>query len=177
VLKFLIQRKIINNQYINPIWRFFGFDAWLNNRSQYYLDFKPNENLSLQEIAGYSNKPEINATLSVIHNKLQSVIIPEIEKSNHEFNLLDIGCGPGLFLKDFEGKAQLTGIDISKAMVNIALSALPQASIIQAHFLKHVFSKRFDAIYSIGVLIYFNHSQIRHFFQKIFDLLNDSGLV
>jgi SAM-dependent methyltransferase len=178
MIKRLIKRRIINNRFINPILYFFGLDAWLNDQHQDYIDFTPNTSLSLQEIAGYSNKPEINQTLHLIHEKLKSTVFDgknNMHTTNYE--LLDIGCGPGLFLKDFLGKMKLTGIDISIAMVNIARKEIPNANIFHGHFLKYDFNRKFDTIYSIGVLIYVSKSQVEFFFKKIFDLLNDNGIV
>jgi SAM-dependent methyltransferase len=178
MIKPFIKRKIINNRFVNPILYLFGLDAWLNDQYQDYIDFKPDTSLSLQEIAGYSNKSEINQTLHSIHEKLKSTVFEDqIDKYKANYELLDIGCGPGLFLKDFQGKMNLTGIDISNAMVNIAKEELPEANIFHGHFLKYGFNKKFDAIYSIGVLIYFSKSQVEFFFKKIFDLLNDKGIV
>jgi SAM-dependent methyltransferase len=178
VLKKLIKRRILNNQLINPILYFFGLDAWLNDHYQDYIDFTPNTSLSLQEIAGYSNRPEINHTLDLIHGKLKVSVFDDLkQKGIADYQLLDIGCGTGLFLKDFLGKMNLTGIDISKAMVSIAKREMPDATIIHQHFLKYSFNNKFDTIYSIGVLIYFSKSQVSVFFKKIFELLNNRGLV
>jgi SAM-dependent methyltransferase len=164
---------------INPLLFNLGMDAWLNDRSQDYIDFKIDDSKSLQEIAGYSNKPEINQTLDKIHALLQSTIFyDKLQRSKaDDYHLLDIGCGPGLFLKDFINEIQIIGIDISKVMTDIAKKQLPYANIIHNHFLKHEFKQTFDAIYSVGVLIYFSKSQVIQVFKKIHSLLNDNGLV
>jgi predicted TPR repeat methyltransferase len=153
-------------------------DAVLNDAVQDYIDFKPDTTKSLQEIAGYSNKPEINTVLNNIHLKLREEILKDKEaKKPKAYKILDIGCGPGLFLKDFLGTAELNGIDLSKAMVALAKSQLPEASIDEGDFLKHHFQEKFDAIYSIGVLIYVAKSQLKTFFSKVNALLNEKGIV
>jgi predicted TPR repeat methyltransferase len=153
-------------------------DGWLNDKVQDYIDYQPDETKSLQEIAGYSNKLEINQTLDNIHTLLKSTITEDkLLSGKDKYHVLDIGCGPGLFLKDFENEMQITGIDISNAMTSIAKKQLPQAQIIHNHFLQQVFTNRFDAIYSIGVLIYFSKSQVKQVFSKIHQLLNSKGLV
>jgi 2-polyprenyl-3-methyl-5-hydroxy-6-metoxy-1,4-benzoquinol methylase len=178
MLKRLIKRKIINNRFINPFLYAMRLDGVLNDFSQDYIDFQPNLNQSLQEIAGYSNRPEINQVLERIHQQLKVYILEDIKlKGINPYQILDIGCGPGLFLKDFETKAHLFGIDVSSSMTSIAKTQLPNADIYTGHFLKYIFQKKFDAIYSVGVLIYFSKSQIKSFFEKLADLLNDKGLV
>ncbi len=178
MIKKLIKKKILNNKWINPILKVFKFDAILNDLSQDYIDFKPDRTKSLQEIAGYSNKPEINATLSSIHEQLSRTVKTQRSiQSGNQFNLLDIGCGPGLYLQNFKEGYNLTGIDISEAMCSIAKEQVPSATIIHDHFLNHHFEKKFDAVYSIGVLIYFSKTQVDRFFTKIHTLLNPNGIV
>lgn len=178
MIKKLIKKKILNNKWINPLLKAFNLDAVLNDLSQDYIDFKPDRTKSLQEIAGYSNKPEINSTLSSIHEQLISTV--ETQRASYSgthFNVLDIGCGPGLYLQNFKEGYDLTGIDISNSMCLIAKEQVPSATIIHDHFLNHHFEKKFDAVYSIGVLIYFSKTQVDRFFTKIHNLLNTNGIV
>jgi SAM-dependent methyltransferase len=177
VIRRLVKYRVLNNRFINPILKIFKLDAWLNDRLQDYRDFKPNLSLSLQEIAGYSYKPEINRILENIHIKLRQYVLIEKQRlSADTFSILDIGCGPGLFLKDFDGIGQLNGIDISSAMTTIARKEMPSAKIANAHFLDYEFEQKFSVIYSVGVLIYFAKSQIHDFFDKVHQLLANKGL-
>ena len=178
MIKKLIRKKILNNQWINPVLKLFKLDAVFNDLSQDYVDFKPDTSKSLQEIAGYSNKAEINATLTSIHHQLIDTIAAHKKSlQSAPYSILDIGCGPGLYLQNFKADNTLTGIDISGEMCKIAKQHLNEAEIIHDHFLNHHFSKKYDAIYSIGVLIYFSRTQLISFFEKLNDLLKSSGIV
>jgi len=177
LIKKLIKKRILNNSFINPLLQLLKLDATLNDMSQDYVDFKPDTTKSLQEIAGYSIKPEINSTLQSIHTQLITTINEhQLKDKSEDYSILDVGCGPGLYLMNFKGKAKLTGIDISQAMCLIAKKEVPEAEILNKHFLDYTFSQQYNAIYSIGVLIYFSRTQVENFFNKIYQLLKPNGL-
>jgi cyclopropane fatty-acyl-phospholipid synthase-like methyltransferase len=178
ILKLLIKKRILNNQWVNPLFKILRLDAFLNDYVQDYVDYMPDHTKSLQEIAGYSNKSEVNQALQSVQRKLMEVFHENFNGIKpEEIQILDIGCGPGLFLKNFEKKATLTGIDISESMCKIARKELPSATIICGHFLKYPFSKRYNYIYSVGVLIYFSRSQLADYFSKIQKLAAQQAII
>lgn len=174
IFSVLSNKKILNNVVFNNFLYWIGLDAKFKNYIHPYHDFKPSEELSLQEIAGYSNRPEINEVLAQLHAKLKEVSDAHLSKGSR---VLDVGCGPGLYLKDFNDSLELSGIDISKVMVDIARKEVPAATIIDDDFLKHDWNgQQFDLIYSIGVLIYMNKSELKPFLNKIEQLLAPGGI-
>lgn len=175
ILKALIVRKILNNAFFNYFYILLGLDKKIQSFLHPYIDFIPTEKQKkLQEIAGYSDRPEINEVLTIIHDELNIVKNNSLHKDD---NVLDIGCGPGLYLKDFGTDFQLTGIDISSTMVSYAQNLLPHAEIIKGDFLKHDFgNKKFNFIYSVGVLIYINRSELNFYFKKTCGMLKKDGI-
>ncbi len=164
---------MLNNRVINPILRTFKLDGKLNDFSQDYLSFKPDNSKSLIEIAGYSHHDKVTVALQNTEKKLIEVAISLPQEHP---KILDIGCGPGRFLKIMPANALITGIDINEGMCQIASQQLPHAKIIHGHFLKGTMEDKYNLIYSVGVLIYFSHSQVKDFFDKIYSLMENQGL-
>jgi cyclopropane fatty-acyl-phospholipid synthase-like methyltransferase len=177
ILRKLIKKRIFNNKWVNPVFYAFGIDGILNDYSQDYVDYEPDTTRSLQEIAGYADKPEINRALDSLHAQVKACIEEQMKLNNTDFRILELGCGPGLYLQDFRGKCKLTGIDVSKAMCKLAKVNVPEADIINDHFLRHPFTEKFDAIYSVGVLMYFSKSQVKKVFEKMHAILKPQGVV
>lgn len=151
-----------------------NLDGKLNDVSQDYLSYNPDTSKPLTEIAGYSNNEKVQEALENVYKKIEETFLSiNLEK----IHVLDIGCGPGVFLKKMNKKAILTGIDISDKMCQIAKREVPGAEIVVSHFLKHSFDKKYDFIYSVGVLIYFSRSQVQVFFKKIFEICNQDAVV
>jgi cyclopropane fatty-acyl-phospholipid synthase-like methyltransferase len=173
MLKKLIRKGIINNRFINPFLAFLRLDAVLNDYNNDYPDYQPEAGKSLQEIAGYSASPEMNEVMARLRALLSAIVR---EHAIPGSRILDVGCGPGLFLSQFKKDYELWGIDISAGMCTIARRELPEAEIINDGFLKHHFTSRFRIVYTVGVLIYFSRSQIRPFFRKVHDLLESGGI-
>jgi len=90
--------------------------------------------------------------------------------------VLDIGCGPGLYLKDFDARYTLTGLDINEGMISVARKELPQATFIQKDFISAEVPDRYNLIYSIGVLIYIARMDLEPFFKKVHDHLEAGGI-
>lgn len=66
--------------------------------------------------------------------------------------LLDVGCGTGLFLKEASEFFDCTGIDISKAAIDIARLNKIKAKLIQIDFLNWRTKQKFDVITMWDVL-------------------------
>lgn len=169
----LIKKRIINNSYVNPFLLFFKLDVVLNDYVNDYNDFQPDTTKSLFEIAGYSDTREMRDLFNNLHVLLSSTLSSYLKPGD---KLLDIGCGPGLFLKDFRTNYNLTGIDINKGMTAIAKKEVPSAVLITGHFLRYQFTSKFNAVYTVGVLVYFNRGQIDSFFKKIHGILEEKGI-
>jgi SAM-dependent methyltransferase len=87
--------------------------------------------------------------------------------------ILDIGCGPGIYAQYFAKKgANMTAIDISKNMVELARGNLSQAGIknfdiINGDFLAHDFKKEFDYTLAIGLFDYISKYKRDAYFDKL----------
>jgi SAM-dependent methyltransferase len=77
-----------------------------------------------------------------------------------DLDVLDLGCGTGRYFHALRGVRRLTGIDISKPMLERARTPVDADAItvrtitlIEADFLDYDFGEaRFDLVYSVGVL-------------------------
>ncbi len=140
-----------------------------------YKNFKTDHTKTLQEIAGFSLRPEINDYLSKSHADLQKTanqFFPEGAR------ILEIGCGPGLYLKDFNTeKHKLFAIDITKDMLELAQKENPSCTFYYGHFMETPISQKFNFIYNVGVLMYFSRTQINAVFKKMADILHPKGLI
>ena len=169
----ILLNALFNNVILNNIVIFLGMERLMKRFNNPYVAFTIPKGKSLQEIAGYSNRPEINEVLGKIHDQLRSIAkqyYPEGGK------VLDVGCGPGLYLKEFNSSYATAGIDISQEMVSLARKECPYCNFFVGDFIRYEMNEKFDIIYSIGVLIYFCRSDLDKLFQKVRDLLNPGGI-
>jgi len=165
---------LLNNVVFNNLMLLLGLEKKLIAYKHHYRGHQAAPEKSLQEIAGFSLRPEINAYLEKAHADLKSVT-DTLEAGS---TILEIGCGPGLYLKDIDSsRYQVHALDMSEAMITLAQRENPGCTFYQTGFLDLSTDKRFDLIYSVGVLMYFPKSQIREVFKKIHGLLNKGGLV
>jgi cyclopropane fatty-acyl-phospholipid synthase-like methyltransferase len=93
--------------------------------------------------------------------------------------LLDIACGTGSTLRYFSDKGyNVTGIDISENMLNIARKKLPNARFENIDMAKFEVNKSFDAITclydSVNHLLSFNEWE--SFFNKSYKHLKEGGI-
>jgi len=106
-------------------------------------------------------------------------IYPIAENFFEDKFVLDAGCGMGRFLKlgAAFGSREIFGIDLSHSVDVAYLNTrmLPNAHIIQADILALPFVKKFDYIFSIGVLQFL--SDPREGFSKLVELLKETGTV
>lgn len=173
IIRALARRKLLNNIPINNLLIGLKLDRKYSDYLHYYNNFIPDKSKSLQEIAGYSIHPEINSVLSEIHSRLEEI---RKEKLKPGDNILDIGCGPGLFLKEAASNFKTTGLDITPGMLEILKEISPKTETIHGNFLDIEIEKKFNLIQSIGMLIYINRSSLDKFFNKVHKLLEEEGL-
>jgi SAM-dependent methyltransferase len=163
---------LTNNRFSNAILIFLKLDGWMTNKFGIYKRIRINKNLSLQEMAGFSNTPQINEVLYKTHNDLNDFIKQHIKEGD---TILDIGCGAGAYLKDFYLKYNCTGIDVNIDMIERGKSDFPSVHFIYGNFLEYLFKNKFKLIYCISVIEFIPPGKLDSFFKKIADSLENGG--
>jgi SAM-dependent methyltransferase len=163
---------LTNNRFSNAILIFLKLDGWMTNKFGIYKRIRINKNLSLQEMAGFSNTPEINEVLHKTHSDLKDFIERNIKEGD---TILDIGCGAGAYLKDFYLNYNCTGIDVNIDMIDRGNLDFPSVHFIYGNFLDYSFKNKFKLIYCISVIEFIPPSKLDSFFKKIADNLEDAG--
>ena len=163
-----------NNRFVNSILIFLKLDRWMTDKFGIYKRIRINKKLSPQEMAGFSNVPHINEAINKTHTQLIYFINERLRKNDE---ILDIGCGAGAYLKNFNEDYFCTGIDVNKDMIERGKKDLPNVNFILGSFLDQHFSKKFHAIYCISVLEFIPPSQLDLFFKKVSDYLEEGGFL
>ncbi|HRO42978.1 MAG TPA: class I SAM-dependent methyltransferase [Flavipsychrobacter sp.] len=123
-----------------------------------------------------------------VHTKAYEHIAGKIKELTQSFpyqiSVLDVGCGTGRYFHILQNLKELTGIDVSGNMLQKAKKPFRRADIplediklIEGNFYDYDFgNKKFDFIYSIGVLG--EHTVFdKHVCRKLRSLLNYSGKI
>jgi SAM-dependent methyltransferase len=139
-----------------------------------YLTLKPNVDKGIQENAGYSLRPEINEVLEKSKNNLLNCIDTNLKSGN---SILEIGCGPGMYLSLIPNLYKKTACDINEGLLEIAKKQVPDATFYKGNFNVLNFKEAFDFIYCIGVLIYFTPTELKEVLNKMHRLLNSGGIL
>lgn len=101
---------------------------------------------------------------------------------NRPIKVLEVGCGTGRYFHTLKNTIELTGIDISAHMLQLAQTPLkedevniPVINLVEGSVFEHDFgNERFDFIYSIGVLG--EHAPLTmELCDRLYDLLKDEG--
>lgn len=177
IVVFLANKRVLNNIVFNNILIFFKLDHWFAhyiNTYNFYNDHNPDNSKSLQEIAGYSTTEEMNTLLKDIHQELNQAkeqFIPNGGK------VMDIGCGPGLFLKNFDQKYDKFGIDITPGMIELAKKEIPDGTFKVGDFLEEDVPGPFDMIFSVGTMMYLSVSTMKKFVEKCHQQLQTDGVL
>ena len=166
--------RLTNNWLINSLLIQAHLDAWVLKKLGIYKRVKIDTELSPQEMAGFSKRPEVQQAIDKTH---QDVIACARQYISPGQNVLDIGCGAGAYLIHFEKEYCATGIDLNKEMIETGRNYVRNAEFIYADFLTYFFGKKFNYIYSISVLEFIPPSQLDAFFSKIASLLNEGGVL
>ena len=165
----------MNNFISNFFIRLFGLEKLIFHNTNPYLSFKTNGSKSTQENAGYSDRPEINEVLERSKSDLDKAVK---EFCTKESKILDIGCGPGMYLQLFRGNAyEVYATDINRSMLEKAKELVPNANFVLGDFTSLSLNVKFNFIYCIGVLIYIPTQSINEFFKKIYDMLEPNGIL
>lgn len=140
-----------------------------------WKNYQPDPNKSHQENAGYSHIKDVQECIDKTHVLLKDTANKYL--GNNNSSILDIGCGPGLYLNDFSAQHRLFGIDINKNMIALAKQNVPRANLFHGDFLENKIEIKFDFIFSVGVIQYIPQDEIDKFFNKVADLLNTDGYI
>jgi ubiquinone/menaquinone biosynthesis C-methylase UbiE len=171
--------KLLNPLYNNFIMHFIlrklGLDGVVVKWANPYHAFEVDANKSVQENAGYSIRPEINEVIEKSKNDLLNTV-KHYTKTNDK--ILDIGCGPGMYLAVLkELPLQFTATDINKSMLQQVSKQLPNVELIEGDITQLSIFKKFHFIYCTGLLVYIPPRHIENFFKKLFDLLEENGIL
>lgn len=165
--------KIISNSYFNRVVATLKLDKYFHRANNYWEKYETDLRKSHQEISGYSHYKDVQETVEETHKIIQNTLK---KYCTDNASVLDIGCGPGLYLKDFsEVNIRKVGIDLSAKMLKLAKENNPNTLLINGEFLSYQFNQQFDFIYSVGVLQYIPKREIENFFKKIHLLLKKNG--
>lgn len=164
-----------NNIAFNKLMIALNKEHWARKfQANSWAKFKHDPKRSLQENAGFSHRKDIEKALQMTHDDLAGVRKEHLQAGDA---VLDIGCGPGLYLQDFGTDFDLTGTDISKGMLDLAKIELPAVDFRHGDFLSLDFQKKFHLIYSISVMEYIARRDIARFFEKLAGHCAEGGLI
>lgn len=114
-------------------------------------------------------------------NVIKSLIPKELYAP--EKNIFDFGCGDAVYFSDFlKAKANITGIDITQEMIDLAKKRLSsegyEPNIVQkndVNFLKTIESSSLDAVLSFNVLAYLSDEEEEFFYNEVMRILKSDG--
>lgn len=98
---------------------------------------------------------------------------------NTAHRILDAGCGNGLNLAMFEEEGCLvTGIDMSKRMLEVARQTCPSAKLLEGNILNAKFGiHNFHGVFAKALIHLFPASEIDNLFQRFWTLLIPNGIL
>jgi SAM-dependent methyltransferase len=165
---------LTNNIIFNKILISLKLDALFIAKFGIYKRMKLDTTLSPQEMAGFSKKEAVQEAIDKTHNDLKDVVKNNLTPGDA---ILDIGCGAGAYLKEFEEDYDCTGIDLNSEMINAGKKYMPKANLLLDDFTTHSFNKKFNLIYSVSVLEFIAPSKLKLFFEKVASLLQNNGML
>lgn len=169
-----LYNKLTNNIFINKFLIATGMDAKKELSVGQWKAFKYDDSKSIQQNAGFSHSVEVEEALKKVKDKLVQYLANEVPVNG---NVLDFGCGPGIYMKMLAKNYTLSGVDISEGMLQAASKLLPENKFYLGNFLSIEFEEKYHAIYSISVLEYIPVSRIDAFFKKCADIMEPNGLL
>lgn len=165
---------LLNNIPVNNLLILTGYDHLIKLLLKNWSKINFDKKLSLLENSGFSDLPVIQEVLNKSHQELQHTYRNLLHSQG---KVLDVGCGPGLFLKDFEHSKELYGLDMNPEFIEIAKTNLPYVKFILGNYLKTTLNIKFKLIYANGMLMYIERSRLKYFFEKTRDNLEEGGIV
>ncbi|CAN5465650.1 hypothetical protein BH11BAC2_BH11BAC2_18440 [soil metagenome] len=164
---------LTNNILVNNVLIFTGLDKYVLSRMAIYRRISIDVNQSPEQMAGFSNRPEVEEALSKAHQDLKQTVKQYLKNGDR---ILDIGCGAGAYLKDLSIDYHTTGIDLNKDMIEAGRKNVPNSTFIFDDFLKYQFNQRFNLIYTVSVLEFIPPSALANFIKKVTSLLEPGGV-
>lgn len=167
--------RLTHNIFVNNIAIALRLENRLKSSNTMWKNYKVDSSKSLQENVGFSHRPDVEEALQKAHDDLKKTADTYLKAGS---NVLDIGCGTGLYLKDLTGKGfHLYGIDMSEEMVKAAKQHLPEVTYYTGNFMQTEFPVKFDLVYSVSVLEYIARNDLKAHFKKLYDILNPGGVI
>ena len=162
-----------NNIIVNNILIYLKKDDLFNLNKRNWIKKKLINEKTFQENMGFSNQKNINKVINIVHKKVQETYNKECLGKGA---VMDIGCGVGLYLEDFNLNIDLTGIDLSKDFIKKARKLFPRVHFYNQNFMDLRVKKKFNFIYSISVIQYIPPSKLVQFFEKVYRMLKINGV-
>ena len=153
----------MNNLIINRLLIYFGKDNLIKKYKANWSKTKIDKSKTLQENVGFSNQKDIQLAIEKVHDKLQLTFRSECSA---EGGVLDIGCGVGLYLKDFPEEISVVGTDLCPDFIDEAKNLLPNGQFFAEDYMNVRFEKKFKMVFSISVLEYISPSNLPAFFKR-----------
>ena len=170
--------KLISNRLTNWFIIRIGGENYFSSKIGYWKQYKTDPNNSDQENAGFSHAKSVQEAIDEIHNVLNRLIDKQCPS---EGQILDIGCGTGLYLKEFSDRSpnyKLFGIDMSESMLERARINCPSADVkIEDIYESNFPENSFDMIYTVGAIQYFGRKRLPSIFEKLHKMLKPGGVV
>jgi 2-polyprenyl-3-methyl-5-hydroxy-6-metoxy-1,4-benzoquinol methylase len=165
---------LLNNRYTNKILILLGQDGFIKKFRNNWALAKLDPNKTLQENVGFSHQNEIQESINKLHKDIQYIIN---ENNINEGKVLDIGCGTGLYLNDFDkNKFKIYGTDLNKSFLDEAKKLIPNGVFFNQDFLSINLDINFNIILCISVVEYVPPSKLKSFFKKVYSKLTINGI-
>lgn len=185
MIKKIYRRLVVialNNLLVNQVLIFFKkddllkklFQKWKSENYNTIHSLAYDESKSLAENVGYSNIPEIMESIEAQKKRLHGFALVNLKPGDE---VLDVGCGLGLFMDVFNQEIKINGIELNAEFIKHTQKRFPHAQFFLGDFLTYNFDKKFKLIYFFGVIMYFEPSKIETLFKKVFDLLEENGII
>ena len=109
------------------------------------------------------------------HKMVSDLIKRSIENFPKNINVFEVGAGPGLYAKYIESIGyHIEVTDVADGFVEYMKSQGQNAS--KFNLINDEFTKKYDYILAIAVLLHFTKSEVLGSIRKIYDALNQGGV-
>jgi len=98
--------------------------------------------------------------------------------TKNKIKILDVGCGPGnhtAYLYSLNNSYQITGIDLSDKMVELARENAPSCNFIKGDIRNLDSNIKYDAVIASFCIVHLSNNELIEFISKLNTLLNKNG--
>lgn len=169
-LRNIFLNNILVNNVLIILKKDYLIKKWKNNWA--YIEYDKEK--SPEQNVGCSPDFKIQKLARETHSTIKA---KTAEHFSNAKSVLDIGCGTGVYLKDFPEHFSLTGIDLNDPFLKVAKHAVPSAKFIKGDYMKIDLEEKYDLIITLGFLMYIEPSTLKDFFQKLNQDLNIGGKI